>query len=71
MSPLRARVLLLLLPLVAACATIHPWERGRLVSPVMLDDLDPLADLSKGHVIGTREAMLGAEGGGGASCGCN
>ena len=61
----------LLLLVLAACAPVHPWERGRLMSPVMADPCDPLAAATTAHVLATREAMTGAAAVGGASCGCN
>lgn len=55
----------------AACRTVKPWERGRLVSRCMVNDVDPLETAFTSHVHNTRESIQGAASGGGASCGCN
>ncbi len=62
---------LFLAVLLAGCAPIHAWERDRLVSPVMLSPADDLEAAFDVHVVTSREAVRGAEGGGGASCGCD
>ncbi len=54
-----------------SCASVKPWQRGRLVKRCMLNELDPLETAFNSHVHNTREAMQGAASGGGASCGCN
>jgi len=61
----------LLLAILVGCGPVHPWERGRLLSPVMADPCDPLAAETTAHILATREAMHGASAVGGASCGCN
>jgi len=57
--------------LVSACAHIPTYERGALMSRAMVGPGDSLEQGVLMHVNQTREAMLGAAGGGGASCGCN
>ena len=72
---LRLGLLLLLLPLVAACSSVQPWvkpyERQQLADPLMSFDRDPLASGYLHHVFQAREGARGAEGGGGGGCGCN
>lgn len=55
----------------AGCTPLKPWQRGRLVQRCMQPSLDPLETAMDLHVFRTREAILGAAAGGGASCGCN
>jgi hypothetical protein len=55
----------------AGCTPLKPWQRGRLVQRCMQRSLDPLETAMDLHVFRTREAILGAAAGGGASCGCN
>jgi len=55
--------------LASACAPIPAYQRGLLQSPLMR----PATALEEGmdhHVDATREVMTGANGAGGASCGC-
>jgi hypothetical protein len=56
---------------LGGCAPVHPWERGRLLTPVMAEPWDGLCAETTNHVRTTREAMMGADPAGGASCGCN
>ena len=56
---------------IGGCATLKPWERGRLMQRCMQGSLDPLETAMDLHVHRTREAIMGAAAGGGASCGCN
>ncbi len=60
---------LLLLAALAGCAHVPTYQRGVLASALMRDD-DGLQDASDGHVLAARESMAGADGAGGASCGC-
>lgn len=57
--------------LLAGCATVQPWERGRLSHRTMREGAEPEADNMAAHEAGAREGALtpGASGGGG--CGCN
>lgn len=59
----------LLLVVLAGCVHVPAWQRGALMTPVMIDD-DGLQDAADHHVLAAREAMSGADGAGGASCGC-
>ena len=52
-------------------ATLHPWERGVLLSRIMGDPADPAAAAFDGHVDGAREAIAGAEAVSNDACGCN
>ncbi len=61
----------LLAVLLTGCVTLHPWERERLISPVMQDTEAFLEASFDEHVFTTRESMLGASDAGGASCGCD
>lgn len=64
-------VLIALLSFCAGCAHVPTYERGKLMSPAMVGSADSLEQGIVMHMNQTREAMLGAAGGGGASCGCN
>jgi Domain of unknown function (DUF4266) len=57
--------------LASGCLPVHPWQRGTLVSAPMQDPLNPAESVHDNHVHQTREAMAGAAGAGGVSCGCN
>jgi hypothetical protein len=65
------RALLALLLALAGCAPVHPWERARLVAPVMVWPADPLEAGFDEHAITSREGLSGASAAGGASCGCD
>jgi hypothetical protein len=61
--------LLALLPL-AGCATVQPWQRGRLADPAMVFDDD---SSSVSYMTHWQEAREGAAGGFGVQsggCGC-
>jgi hypothetical protein len=62
-------LLLLLLPTLAACADIKPYERGALAHPTMTT-----ADPTRPGEEHARDVQEGAVGGGfaaGGGCGCN
>jgi len=65
------RGLVPMLMLLAACATVRPYQREDLARPVM--SLDPNLDQFSlyQHVLGVREGSVGGFGGGGGGCGCN
>jgi len=67
----RVALLLPLAGVVSGCATVRPYERSVLQSAVMAFPADALQTKNDGHVVGTRESMVGATGSGGSSCGCN
>ena len=53
-----------------SCATVQPWERGRLSQAAMR--MEPrMGDTFQNHVRPVREAAIGGEGGAGGGCGCN
>ena len=56
--------------LLWACATLAPYERGLLMTPVMQDAATPGEAAVEAHMDGTREHASGADGETGASCGC-
>lgn len=62
---------LLLATALGGCATVHPWERGRLASPAMAEVPEPERAAFDAHVAGAREAALDPGGAGGGGCGCN
>ena len=65
MSPLV--LLALALAALPGCATVHPWERGRLAHPSML--LQPeLGDAFRAHMVPIREGAIDATGGLGGGC---
>jgi hypothetical protein len=72
-----ARIVIMMVVLAAAalggagCATVEPWERGRLAEYSMRADRDPFDDSLQEHVYFTREAAAGGRGVGGGGCGCN
>jgi len=56
---------------MSGCATVHPYQRGELMTRVMVPAPDALESSFDVHVYRTREGMAGAELGAGVSCGCN
>lgn len=57
--------------ILAGCASVQPWERGRLSDYTMRPDRDPLHDMYMEHIYFTREAAAGGRSIGGGGCGCN
>lgn len=56
-------------PVLAACGTVKPYERGRLLTRVMRSK--PAPDVAfDTHVAELRESAIGATSGENASCGC-
>ncbi len=55
----------------ASCATVEPWERGRLAQPEMALDIDPLAAELEAHTYFSKEGASGGAGAAGGGCGCN
>lgn len=53
------------------CATVEPWDRGKLAKPKMALDPDPLASQLETHVYNYREGATGGFGSVGGGCGCN
>jgi hypothetical protein len=56
---------------LAGCATVQPWERGKLADETMRPDRDPLSESIAEHTYFSREAANGGKGIGGGGCGCN
>ena len=57
--------------LLAGCAPVQPWERGRLAQPNMALDGDVLLSAMDEHVYSSKEASSGGVGPSGGGCGCN
>jgi hypothetical protein len=56
---------------LASCASVAPWERGRLAKPQMALDPDPPQRALRDHVHASREAAAVGEVGAGGGCGCD
>ena len=61
----RWQVCCLLLALSGGCATVQPWERGRLADPAMALEGDP-----NQLVYESREGSSGGGGAAGGGCAC-
>lgn len=57
--------------LLAGCATVQPYERGRLAQPDMTEEWTAKARAGQDHATAYREGASGAAGSTGAGCGCN
>ena len=67
-----SRIVMVMLALMSAsCATVEPWERGRLAQPEMAMDVDPLAAELDAHTYFSKEGASGGTGAAGGGCGCN
>ena len=67
----RATALVLLASLVlAGCAGVAPWERGRLARPHMALEPHPGERALRTHAYASREAASGGGAGKGGGCGC-
>jgi len=58
----------------SGCATVRPWERGRLAGPAMQFEFDAYSEGSESAVLGITEGGTFAgngPGGAGAGCGCH
>lgn len=64
-------ILALALVVLAACATVAPWEHGTLAKPVMSVDDPPQEKTQKLRTYGAKEGGAAATGVGGGGCGCN
>ena len=67
----RAVLLVVACLLTSACATVEPWERGRLAQPHMALEPDGLLAAMDEHVYSSKEAASGGTGPAGGGCGCN
>jgi hypothetical protein len=54
----------------AACASVQPWQRGRLANPAMQFDPDTGLTAYAGHWQESREGAAGGSGLQGGGCGC-
>ena len=64
-------VLLVLCMSLSGCASVAPWERGRLAKPQMASEPEPLQRQLRDHVHESREAGAGSGIGRGGGCGCD
>jgi hypothetical protein len=67
----RGIVIVVLTLILTSCATVEPWERGRLAQPEMALDIDPLAAELEAHTYFSKEGASGGTGTAGGGCGCN
>jgi hypothetical protein len=56
---------------LGSCATVKPYERGRLAERCMRVERDDQAASMEAHVYEYREGATGATGTTGGGCGCN
>ncbi len=56
--------------LMAGCATVHPWQRGRLADQCMQFDKDGNQVAFDNHWQTAREGSIGGAGLQGGGCGC-
>ncbi len=66
---MRALFLVFVLATGGGCATVKPYQRGKLAHPTML-----LGDLSRAgaaHVYAIQEGAVGGDSGAKGGCGCN
>ncbi|GGX89128.1 DUF4266 domain-containing protein [Massilia dura] len=62
---------LALAALLAGCAGVQPWEKGKLARPEMTFGADTLETRFAEHIYTSREGAAGGAGVGGGGCGCN
>lgn len=55
---------------LSGCATVQPWERGRLADPAMIFDADGNQVAYMAHWQEAREAAAGGYGVQSGGCGC-
>lgn len=63
-------VMIVLALWLSSCAAVAPWERGRLASPEMAWEPDPLIDGYRRHMHASNEAGADASALPGSGCGC-
>jgi hypothetical protein len=69
-----AHIALLLLAIMAGCARVRPWQRGRLASPAMQFQMSPLGSAQMDSVLEITEGSTfssAGPGSAGAGCGCH
>lgn len=59
----------LLAVLASGCATVKPYQRGKLAHPTM--SVEEPVGAAEAHVYGIQEGAQGGAGGSGGGCGCN
>ena len=59
------------LPVLAACTVVEPWQRDVLARPEMSLDAAPLDAAIDDHIYFSKEGSSGGRGFGGGGCGCN
>ena len=69
LRPLLAFAIAIAVPGLAGCATVQPWERGKLAHPTMAAAADDGAGADHLHAI--TEGAVGGRAGAGSGCGCN
>ena len=55
----------------SGCATVRPYQRERLVDPIVSFKADARADARKTKTLDAREGSTGGNGGAGGGCACN
>jgi hypothetical protein len=66
----RALLLVLIGVGLSACASVAPWERGRLAKPHMALEPHPAQRALRAHTYMSREAATARSAGKGGGCGC-
>lgn len=66
-----AFALLALPALLGGCASVQPWEKGKLAKPEMGFGDARLETRFADHIYSSREAASGGASVGGGGCGCN
>jgi hypothetical protein len=56
--------------LLSGCATVQPWQRGRLADPAMIFNADPASVAYLTHWQEAREGAAGGFGVQSGGCGC-
>ena len=75
MTDVATRALVVIIAIAAAlaaggCATVQPWQRGRLADPAMVFDADADLIAYMAHWQEAREASAGGNGVQSGGCGC-
>ena len=68
---MKIRLLIVAVCLLSGCATVEPWERGRLAKAEMQFEPDAMNAAFKRHVYFSKEASSGGTSTSGGGCGCN
>ncbi len=68
------KTLLALALLTSACATVKPWQKGRLAGPALQFEVDPWAEGQQHSILEITERSTyssAGPGSAGAGCGCH